>query len=69
MRLSTVPMTVRDASRVLGVVAAAVLVSAMATTASAAGTGAGDAGKRLDDMQVLGTHNSYHLRPAREITP
>jgi hypothetical protein len=25
--------------------------------------------RRLDDVRLLGTHNSYHLRPARELTP
>jgi hypothetical protein len=34
---------------------------------AAAAPNAGPA--RLDDMRVLGTHNSYHLRPDREITP
>jgi hypothetical protein len=38
-------------------------------TAAAGGGATGDGAKRLDDVRVLGTHNSYHLRPARELVP
>jgi hypothetical protein len=57
---------VRDAT-----IAAVVAVGLWAAPAfAAAGDGRGGGGQpRLDDVALLGTHNSYHLRPARDVTP
>jgi hypothetical protein len=52
--------TVRDAT-----IAAAVALILGSAPAFAGET----APRRLDDVRLLGTHNSYHLRPAREVTP
>ena len=42
----------------------------LALTVSVAPAGAGGNGPdRLDDLRMLGTHNSYHQRPARELVP
>ncbi len=48
-------------------IAAVVAVGVWAAPALGGGSGSGP--KRLDDVALLGTHNSYHLRPAREVTP
>ena len=52
---------------------ARVRVVASAVAVVMIGVGAGTAGKsgppRLDDLHWLGTHNSYHVRPDRAITP
>ena len=37
--------------------------------AAGAGASASDGPRRLDDLRWLGTHNSYHVRPDRAITP
>ena len=42
---------------------------AVALTVSVAPAGAGSGPDRIDDLRMLGTHNSYHLRPARELIP
>jgi hypothetical protein len=71
MRLSTRPTTVSNASRILGAVIAVIAVSWFVTGAGGAGGRSGGAGgpRRIDDLRLLGTHNSYHLRPDRTITP
>ena len=70
MRRSTLSTKVTYASRVLAAavtVFAALVSGALGETAGAGG--GGDRPSRLDDVRLLGTHNSYHLRPARELTP
>ncbi|HEY8217223.1 MAG TPA: Ca2+-dependent phosphoinositide-specific phospholipase C [Acidimicrobiia bacterium] len=52
----------RDAS------CAAVLAATMVAVAGVPARAAAPP-ERLDDLHVLGTHNSYHVRPEREITP
>jgi hypothetical protein len=44
-------------------------VTVFAALASGTAAGAGGGQNRIDDLRMLGTHNSYHLRPAREIVP
>jgi len=57
------------------IAAVAVLIGLLAAPAAAgttpAGSGAmsGHGARRLDDLHWLGTHNSYHVRPEREIIP
>jgi hypothetical protein len=65
MRLSSLLATVRDAS--LGIVVGVLVVGVLASTAVA--DQGGGATRRLDDLHWLGTHNSYHVRPDREVTP
>jgi hypothetical protein len=62
MRLSIPYLKVRDASLVVVVVLLLLL-------ALAAPAGAGRPPERLDDLRMLGTHNSYHLRPDRPLLP
>jgi len=62
MRLSTPYIKVRDAS------CAALVVAAIVALAAPAGAG-GREPARLDDLRLLGTHNSYHLRPDRPLLP
>jgi hypothetical protein len=62
MRLSTPYIKVRDASF------AALLAAAVLALAGPA-AGAPQQPERLDDLHILGTHNSYHLRPDRELLP
>jgi len=65
MRLSPAHMKVRDATRL---VAVAAIVTAVGVSAAGAGTGSGKSA-RLDDLRLLGTHNSYHVRPDRPLVP
>jgi hypothetical protein len=46
-----------------------VLALAVVVVAAGASRAGNDHAVRLDDMRLLGTHNSYHLRPDRAITP
>jgi hypothetical protein len=62
MRLSTSHFKVRDATCVGLTLLAA--FAALATPATAR-----EQPRRLDDLRWLGTHNSYHVRPERAITP
>jgi Phosphoinositide phospholipase C, Ca2+-dependent len=59
MRSSTFLTRVSYASIALG----------LALTSSVAPAGAGSEPERIDDLRMLGTHNSYHVRPARELVP
>ena len=45
------------------------LAVAVVFVAVGAGTGGNSGPRRLDDLHWLGTHNSYHVRPEREIAP
>ena len=60
-----------DAAGCITFTAVRTLVLALAVVVVAAGAGraANDQPARLDDVRLLGTHNSYHLRPDRAITP
>jgi hypothetical protein len=51
------------------IVAAAVLTALASVPASAANLHPQDNTLRVNDVQVLGTHNSYHLRPNRTMAP
>ncbi len=55
-------------SPVLALVTAA-LVAVAASVASSASNYPHDKKLRVNDVQVLGTHNSYHLRPERSMQP
>lgn len=46
-----------------------VVVVAVLVLGAAPVLAGGDGQKRLDDVSLLGTHNSYHLRPERELIP
>jgi hypothetical protein len=50
-------------------IVAAITMSVVGTSAAGLGTGGAVHARRLDDVRVLGTHNSYHVRPDRQVTP
>src|SRR3990170_364261 len=62
---STLVVTVRNATCALVLGAALVVVAGVAGQAGAATREP----PRLDDLRWLGSHNSYHLRPERELIP
>src|SRR5258708_8929320 len=60
--------------RWLGVLGALIVVGSVLVAASGAGAAKSnpyplDNLLRVNDVQVLGTHNSYHLRPERTMQP
>jgi hypothetical protein len=68
MRLPSPVAAVRGAARVVGLtLAGALLVATIGSAGASARTTSGP--RRLDALHWLGTHNSYHVRPDRQITP
>jgi hypothetical protein len=62
MRRLTLVVTVRSAT-------CAALAAALSLALAGGSARAARQPERLDDLHILGTHNSYHLRPDRELLP
>ena len=70
---SLMPTSMPDADPLRCITFAAVRIVVLAVVAvfvaAGAGASADNGPRRLDDLRWLGTHNSYHVRPDRAITP